>query len=278
MWIISLKECRTLKTAVFKKLKSDKGASIMVALLLFLVCAAVGAVILAAATASSGRMSQLSEMDQRYYSVSSAAELLAKKLCGPEVRIERSKKTTTVSTLSISGLTVTSDTQPAVTTYTTTVNGNPLSNTTDGLSFLSTRAVLLLYGGNLSASGGNSALNTDAAMNYTFSSADESGGDFSIKHGSTHSDLDVKDIHWTMKSDGTLEFKISSDGDQNNKYTVVLTLLPEIDEQSVTLDSEPETKQETVGGVTKTTTTKETVTTKTSTIKWKVGGIRKEVS
>ena len=59
-----------------EKLKSSRGASLMMALLLFLVCAVVGSAVLTAGTAASGRMSKIAESDQRYYSVNSAANLL----------------------------------------------------------------------------------------------------------------------------------------------------------------------------------------------------------
>ncbi len=59
-----------------KKIQSERGASITFALLLFLVCAVVGSAVLTAGTAAGGRMSQVAEMDQSYYSVSSAARVL----------------------------------------------------------------------------------------------------------------------------------------------------------------------------------------------------------
>lgn len=59
-----------------RKLNNQTGASITYALLIFLVCAVVGSSVLVAGTAASGRMSQMAEMDQRYYSVNSAARLL----------------------------------------------------------------------------------------------------------------------------------------------------------------------------------------------------------
>ena len=59
-----------------QKLKSQTGASITFALLLFLVCAVVGSAVLVAGTAAAGRMSKVAEMDQRYYAVNSAARLL----------------------------------------------------------------------------------------------------------------------------------------------------------------------------------------------------------
>ncbi len=62
------------------KLTSNEGASIIYALLLFLVCSAVSSIILAAATAAAGRISGAVSSDQRYYSVTGAANLLKKTL------------------------------------------------------------------------------------------------------------------------------------------------------------------------------------------------------
>ena len=60
---------------MLKKLRSREGASLTFALLAFLVCAAVSAVLVAAGMASAGRLSGLAEADQRYYAVTSAAQL-----------------------------------------------------------------------------------------------------------------------------------------------------------------------------------------------------------
>lgn len=68
-----------------RKLKSEKGASLILALLLFLVCAVVGSVVLVAATTSAGRMSEMPKMDRRYYSVVSAAEVVRKVFDGKVV-------------------------------------------------------------------------------------------------------------------------------------------------------------------------------------------------
>lgn len=64
------------KNRILYKLRSQTGASITIALLLFVVCGIVCSIILSAATAASGRMSGMAETDQRYYAVTSAAELL----------------------------------------------------------------------------------------------------------------------------------------------------------------------------------------------------------
>lgn len=68
-----------MQVRAIKKLESERGASLMVALLLFLVCTIVASIVLVAGTASAGRLSQLREADQRYYSVTSAAELIRDK-------------------------------------------------------------------------------------------------------------------------------------------------------------------------------------------------------
>lgn len=77
--------------AIRNKIRSRRGASLTFALLLFLVCAVVGSVVLVAGTAASGRMSQIAEMDQRYYSVNSAARLLIDTIDGKEVTIIETK-------------------------------------------------------------------------------------------------------------------------------------------------------------------------------------------
>ena len=89
-----------MNNSIGNKLRSQTGASITFALLLFLVCAVLCSVIIVAATASSGRMSKIAETDQRYYSVTSAAALLKDIITDPDkpisiVKVEESKKTTT---------------------------------------------------------------------------------------------------------------------------------------------------------------------------------------
>lgn len=68
-----------------KKIQSERGASITFALLLFLVCAVLSSVLITAGTAAAGRMSQIAETDQRFYAVTSAAELMKGLLDGKSV-------------------------------------------------------------------------------------------------------------------------------------------------------------------------------------------------
>ncbi len=60
----------------------DRGASILIALFYFLVCALVGGVVLTAATVTSGQLVALEKSQQAYYSVASAAELLRDSIQG----------------------------------------------------------------------------------------------------------------------------------------------------------------------------------------------------
>lgn len=76
-----------MKNRIVNKVRSQTGASIIFALLIFLVCAVVGSAVLTAGTAAAGRMSRAAEMDQRYYSVNSAARLLIDQIDGKSVTI-----------------------------------------------------------------------------------------------------------------------------------------------------------------------------------------------
>ncbi|MEA4954758.1 MAG: hypothetical protein VB096_04520 [Pseudoflavonifractor sp.] len=67
---------------LYKKCKSQKGASLLIALLFFLLCLTVGTVVLTAAGASAGRLAQMRQEEQSYLTASSAARMLRDKLEG----------------------------------------------------------------------------------------------------------------------------------------------------------------------------------------------------
>ncbi|MBP5156059.1 MAG: hypothetical protein J6252_05700 [Clostridia bacterium] len=266
------------KTAA--KLKSNKGASLIIALLLFLICTVVGAVVLASATASAGRVSKLAEMDKRYYKVTSAAELLAKNLCGKEVRIvrtgteERITETEFTVAIDANGEEQVSKGQPSVRsveTYTTAVNPTDTSpNLFDGsyehggFSFLTERAVRLMFG--------SEEVNSAAAMNYSFSRPESGAGNrFTI----THEDPGLNaEVEWKTESDGTLVFRIS-DGAAKDNFSVILTLTPSISDTESTETSDNAYTVRTEGGY-KETLSKTVTLKKTSVIKWSVASIEKE--
>ena len=79
---------------LWRKIRSGRGASLGIALLVFIVCAALGSVIFTAGTGAVGRASGLTESEQRYYSVSSAASLLQKLVESKEISVVFEKETT----------------------------------------------------------------------------------------------------------------------------------------------------------------------------------------
>ena len=73
---------------LLSKLHSKRGASLIVTLFLLLVCSTVGSIILTAATANIGRISERAEYDRKYYKVISAARLFADKMNGKEITLK----------------------------------------------------------------------------------------------------------------------------------------------------------------------------------------------
>lgn len=76
-----------MKNQIRRKLRSNQGMTLLLSLLLFLVCAVAGSVVLTAGTATSGTLSERAKLDQRYFSVTSAAELLRDTFDGKSVRV-----------------------------------------------------------------------------------------------------------------------------------------------------------------------------------------------
>ena len=69
-----------MKQNCMRKLRSQSGVSLSVALLFFVVCAALASMILAAAYAASGRVTSRMTLNQGQYAVDSAASLISKEL------------------------------------------------------------------------------------------------------------------------------------------------------------------------------------------------------
>lgn len=68
--------------AAVQKLKSKRGASIILALMFFLIAAVVGSIVLASASSNAGRLSHMRSEQQAYLTMSSAAKLLRDELSG----------------------------------------------------------------------------------------------------------------------------------------------------------------------------------------------------
>lgn len=66
------------------RIRSNSGATILLALLFFLLCALAGSIILSAGSAAAGRISGLKETEQSFYSVTSAAQVMRDEIEGQE--------------------------------------------------------------------------------------------------------------------------------------------------------------------------------------------------
>lgn len=95
-----------------QKLKSESGASILLALLFFLICALVAAAVLMAAVSNAGKIKSNQEMHQKYLAVSSALELVCDDLLSAEYRGQY--------TVEVTKTQVTNDEGEQVDTYTYT--------------------------------------------------------------------------------------------------------------------------------------------------------------
>ena len=63
-----------------KKLSDNSGASLLIALLFFMICAVIGSMIITISMAASGRMQNLKDNQQSYYTVYSAVKLLTQEI------------------------------------------------------------------------------------------------------------------------------------------------------------------------------------------------------
>ena len=75
------KHIQSIRRQLHNKLHSESGASLMVALLFFVMCATVGTVVLVAASGSAGRdVQQITDEERQRYSLQSAAQMIVREL------------------------------------------------------------------------------------------------------------------------------------------------------------------------------------------------------
>ncbi len=224
------------------KLRSESGASVVMALLLFLVCSVVGALVLTAATAAAGRSAKLAENDQRYYSVASAAELLSKELDGSTVRIVR---TQTVTTTNASIFTVTpggiiESVQPEEKNTVYTASAGTVSSVSDvefknysvdtsSMSLLTALTSRLIFPDGI--------CDPNNMMEYSFpgiSSAFEQN--ISVSAGSVPAGVDASSLKvkavFAAQTNGTIIVTLSNDNSSDN-FQLILTIKPSLKETRV---------------------------------------------
>ena len=238
------------------KLRSEKGASISFALLLFLVCAVTGSVILAAATAAAGRLSRLVESDQRYYSVTSSAEMLKADLDNKTVQVVRTEISETTKTYDYNDKEIGSsdnNKDPAV----ITIDGKVVDNSYKPDSILAYAAYIMM---GLSSS--------NQFPDFTI---EASGG------GESSYLALVALVHVTLEEDGTMPMSLESrDGSPDRDvYSMKMTL--QVDQtQKTDVRTETGTPKE-VDVRSYQITTKQTKITTTD-YTWKLTGIETIVS
>ena len=179
-----------------QKLNSQTGASISFALLLFLVCAVVGSVVLVAGTSAAGRVSRLPEMDQRYYSVTSAAGLLCDTLSGETVTL--TKITTTTTRLNENGVEIIDP-------------NNPQVSPTESVSPSDANALLL-----------------EAAQWLQENPSSDTPYKRTLTMTATNPDFPSVTVEETLSSDGTLKMDVYNTDTSQGTYKVRLTFKADI--------------------------------------------------
>ncbi|MBQ7144708.1 MAG: hypothetical protein IJR65_06075 [Oscillospiraceae bacterium] len=269
--------CRSIRM----KLRSARGASITFALLLFLVCAVVGSVVLAAGTAASGRLSRLNEQDRRYYAVTSAAGLFRDALDGQRYTIRCSEVVGQTST----------------TVYTYPVSGEPTVSdpvtVTDGAAEYSAEVACGSQNWLISTAG--KSLLADAAVQWLMGDAERTvvnawnagggyGGSWTltleqdVSEGETRR---VAKIRVEAVMDANANLLLTFTNAEGDPFSVTVRLSADVkrneDEPAVSPNGKASvTETDDEGTTTVETTEKSIVTTeRTTTITWTVGEVKK---
>ena len=304
-----------MRKSVFNKLHSRKGASLTFALLAFLVCAVVGAVLLASAQAASGRVSGLADMDRRYYAVTSAAQLFCDSLDGQTVSMER---TQTKYSYASTCFDYTSDDGAWVETILPNTFPDGFRAKDDEYELrmkwhdqdeemayqaidsdpthtsLLVRAALFYVFGDTAFDDGTSDDYIEELLGPTFATG------YTYHHSSADWDMSVEaeevedgslnvDVKFKMKPDGRIEIKLTNhqanSDDPVDPYSIIITLLPSIQDNTTAPNVKKSDSYEIVPDETLTdpeseyayyeVVTTTTVTTKETTITWTVSDVKK---
>ena len=218
-------------------MRSERGASLSVAMLLMLVCVALSAAVLAASTASVGRFANQGEMDQRYYAVTSAAHLFSDSL-GSDGQVQYvfvQQKTWTQSNPIADGIDNTASSETELVSANTIADGPDSS--ARGYSFLPSLTWRAIFAADPSPSptladlvSAQTILPASCAFvnskNYTISG----NGDLSSKLIPVKADPTL-DANWNL----TLDFYNGASSNES-KYHLCMTLAANVDEQDYTTE------------------------------------------
>ena len=243
------------KMRLARKIKSDKGVSILFALFAFLVCATVGSVVLAAGSSSAGRISQIADVDQRYYSAMSAAKLIRDSIDGQVIVFTRTKEEWVRTTTTPQGSTSALDGEVSSSYSTEIKQGN--KSVSSGSSIPVDAAIALVLGNTPALSNENSWVATGNTAAFTCPPVTlKVEGVGELTAGVTVS----------LTSQGNLEFLIVSPATGNPAYKMKVVFESQIDE-FVPETTKTNIVDHSVEGDTEITTSVET-DVKTTTVKW----------
>lgn len=163
---------RYLRKHITERLRSERGASITVVLLLFLVCLAVSSIVLAAATTTSGRLAELVSMDRRYYDVTSAQDLLWGQIDAISYKAAEGSDPAEDNRIVITRsctLTLNADGEYEATNFTATLNGSALGTTYNpsAHTLLETLAVDTVFPGSSTLLSAIRTLNIESTFDTT---------------------------------------------------------------------------------------------------------------
>lgn len=269
-----------------RKLQSANGASIIFALLIFLLCGVVASVILGAATAAAGRLSGTAEMDQRYYAVTSAAELFRETVQEEGTITVVRTKTAETGTQTVYANTEDGLVQVGDPVVTETAEFYALLNGTDLLDGLDTTlleklALYMVFGVDR---GIGEAVLDSTWENEVFDAAAERSFALEMKLETSQLDADTLaalevEVSGTLNADGTLEL-IFSNANGGDRYALMLIFAAdvnlssseEIEEKAPVILRDEET------GMITEMMTSVVAETKTAEIRWVMTDMKKVVS
>ena len=217
--------------SMIRKLHCNRGMSVLFSLLILLVCGVVASVVLAAATSSAGRLSDVADGDRRYYSVTSAAELLHEVLCeesGVTVEQIRTDVTTRVSTTASNGTETVTDTTD--TSYSVRMDGAELLEGMPATLLQKLALGMVFDGGDWSGEGAQQRAWEEALYGQSKTES------FALRLRVGDSDdellsaLSVQ-VQVTREKSGLLTLVVSNLGD-DSVYSIRMTLMPAVEQEN----------------------------------------------
>ena len=279
------------KRSIFDNKRAQRGVSMPLALLLFLICALLASVVLSASSAASGRHNpvtvngethnQLAVSDQAYYSVASAAGIFQEEYSNTPVTIvcEQDKRVTTTSTINGSSTTTGTPTEET-TGFVVRVDGQKVFDgmsagdlSTSGLSLVELSAVKLAFAG--TSVNPSKAWTDDLPVIENFVNVGDFDVACSVNAPSSGTSIDTAKaaaalavkVQGKLLDDGRLQLRFDSNGPgQTNAASYSLTLYLDAD-ADIDVQTEEGATEVTTTGTTR-TETKTVKTLRTVTVTW----------